>query len=78
MDDVIFSSSLMQRCLYFCFCVFCFCVFVFCLVFVFLFVLFEFYGWFIFCVHCIVTKHGENDEKWIIQDAVGGQDDEKV
>ena len=45
-----------------------------CLVFVFL----NFYGWFIFCVHCIVTKHGENDEKWIIQDAVGGQDDEKV
>ena len=47
----------------------------FCLVFcVFVFVfLFDFYGWFIFCVHCIV-----NDEKWIIQDAVGGQDDEEV
>lgn len=53
-----------------------FCL-VLCFVFCFLF-LFDFYGWFIFCVHCIVTKHGENDEKWIIQDAVGGQDDEEV
>ena len=53
-------------CLVFCL-VLRFCVF--CLVFVFL----NFYGWFIFCVHCIV-----NDEKWIIQDAVGGQDDEEV
>ena len=59
--------------LFFCF-LFSFCVFVF----VFSFCFLNFYGWFIFCVHCIVTKHGENDEKWIIQDAVGGQDDEKV
>ena len=66
--------------LFFVFCfLFSFCLFGFlCLVFVFLclclvFVFLNFYGWFIFCVHCIV-----NDEKWIIQDAVGGQDDEEV
>ena len=71
----------MQRCLYFCFFVFLFFCFLFsfCVfVFVFSFCFLNFYGWFIFCVHCIVTKHGENDEKWIIQDAVGGQDDEEV